>query len=298
MNKSNEKTMNSDKKLLENLKTFLLRAYKLICEHSEENELIEKEKIEVNDDRDKKDEINFINILKKFIENEKENYEMEISIKEEKSKFNENYFDINLYENHEIYMCNDLLKMKIKIKLEIIMATRSGNVEINFYYMNIDYNNKAQTIKLKPNLKCKIINSIIGKRGITYCTCGECEKCLNRYNFPFDDLLYYLRKQNKIKEGLKLTYLYFKGCNSYKNDSNYKCSFCKDFYVKKANIARLFCNKEIDPDHACQFWVCKNCCTKKYMYSDIEVCPNCKKFKVDFRKLKSYNKWKKSQKQK
>ena len=48
-------------------------------------------------------------------------------------------------------MCNDLLNMKIKIKLEIKMSVRSGNVEISFYYMKIDYNNKTQKIKLLPN---------------------------------------------------------------------------------------------------------------------------------------------------
>jgi hypothetical protein len=185
----------------------------------------------------------------------------------------------------------------------IKMSVRSGNVEISFYYMKIDYNNKTQKIKLLPNLKCKIINSEIGKRGITYCSTCElnmkesekCEKCRYRYNFPFDDLLLYLRKKNNIGEDLKITYLYFKGANSYKNDSNYKCSFCLDFYAKKANIVRLFCNKEIDPEHTCQFWICKYCFHNKLKYSNIyEICPNCKKFRISFRILKSYNKYKHS----
>ena len=305
---NNEKSMNSDEKLIKKLKKFLKRAYNLICSHNKDNELIEKEKIENDsDDEDKKDkdnEIKFINIIKKLFE--KEEVEMEISIKNHKCKFNENYFIINLYEKHEVNMCNDLLKMKIKIKLEIKMSVRSGNVEMSFYYMNIDYNDKTQKIKLLPNLKCKIINSEIGKRGITYCsTCDlnmkeseKCEKCRYRYKFPFDDLLSYLRRQNNISEELKFTYLYFKGANSYKNDSNYKCSFCTDFYAKKANIVRLFCNKEKDPEHTCQFWICRNCFYKKFKYCNSdEVCPNCKKFKINFRNLKSYNKYKNSSSQ-
>ena len=305
MFKNNEKSINSDEELIKKLKTFLKRAYNLICAHDKDNELIEKEKIEEDSDNEdnngKDDEIKFINIIQKLFE--KKEVKMEISLKSNKSKFNENYFIINLYEKHELNMCNDLLKMKIKIKLEIKMSVRSGNVEMSFYYLKIDYNNKTQKIKLFPNLKCKIINSEIGKRGITYCSTCElnmkesekCEKCRYRYNFPFDDLLLYLRKKNNIGEDLKITYLYFKGANSYKNDSNYKCSFCLDFYVKKANIVRLFCNKEIDPEHTCQFWICKYCFHNKLKYSNIyEICPNCKKFRISFRILKSYNKYKHS----
>ena len=242
------------------MKTFLLRAYKLISAHNEDNDLIDKENIEENsdsdsEDNDNNDEINFINILKKIIENEEEDYEMKVLVKKNKYKFNENNFIINLYEKHKINMCN-------KQKLEI-----------------------------KPNLKCKIINSIIGKRGITYCTCEKCDRCKNRYNFPFDDLLNYLKKQNSMKNDLKFTDLYFKGSNSYKNNSNYKCSFCIDFYAKKSNIVRLFYNEAIDPEHTCQFWICKDCFFKKIRYRSIEICPNCKKFKINFSNLKSYYKW-------
>ena len=276
--------------LKEKLKTFLLRAYKLICEDNG-NDLIEMEKIDDGKDS-KKDEINFINIIRKINENEKENFKMELSDK--KGQINENYFNIILYEKHEINMCNDLLKMKMKIKLEINMAMTSGNIEINFHTLRINYNNKSKMIKLEPNLKCLIINSILGKKGATYCSCGNdnnCKQCKNRGNYPFDDLLKYLKKDYNIKESLRLTYLYFKGCNSYKNDSNYKCSFCTDFYTKKSNIVRLFCNKEIDPDHTCQFWICKYCYEKKLKYGTNEICPNCNKFKVDFKHLKSLYKW-------
>ena len=279
-NNNLENNLNFDDEIYEKIEIFLLKVYKLICEDSEENELIDKEKI-IDNDNDDNDEINFINIIKKFIENEKKNYKMDISIKKEKCYFNEKFFIINLYDNHKINMCNDLLNMKIKIKMEINMALSNGNIQIKFYYMKINYNHKNQKLKLEPNLKCTIINSIIGKRGITYCTCENCDRCLNRYNFPFDGLILYLKEQNKIKEELKLTYLYFKGCNSYKNDSNYKCSFCKDFYAKKSNIVRLFCNKEIDPEHTCQFWICGNCYYNKLRYKDIEKCPNCGKFKVN-----------------
>ena len=138
-------------KLIEKLKTFLFRAYKLICEDNGNN-LIEMEKIDDGKDS-KKDEINFINIIRKINENEKENFEMTLL----ESQINEKYFNIILYEKHEINMCNDLLKMKIKIKLEINMAMTSGNVEINFYSLRINYNNKSQMIKIEPNLKCLII---------------------------------------------------------------------------------------------------------------------------------------------
>jgi hypothetical protein len=291
--KNSDKKLNWDDDFEEKVKIFLLRAYKLICADNEQNELIDKDSLDENSDNN--DEENFVNILKKFIENEKENYEMNISIKNEKCTFNEKYFNINLYDIHKVHMCNDLLKMKIKIKLEIIMSKINGNVEIKFHYMKIYYNHKNQTLELKPNLKCRIINNILGKKGITYCTCGNCFRCEQKkikYNFPFDDLLFYLQKRNKINPALELTYLYFKGCNSYKNDSNYKCSFCVDFYAKKSNIVRLFCNKEIDPEHTCQFWICRNCFYQKFHYGTDEICPNCKKFKVNFSKLKSYYNWK------
>ena len=184
----NIKIENNDK-LKEKLETFLFQAYKLICADNE-NDLIEKEKIKDNIKNNNKDELNFINIIQKLIENEKENFKMNLSIKD--GEINENYFNIILFEKHEINMCNDLLNMKIKIKLEIKMALTSGNVEINFHYAKINYNKKSQKIKLEPNLKCLIINSIIGKKGATYCSCGNEEKCIrckNRKNRPFDDLL-------------------------------------------------------------------------------------------------------------
>ena len=294
-NKNSEKIMNLNEEFFKKTKKFLLKAYRLICSDDEQNELIDKEKIEEEseiDCNDNNNELNFINIIKKLIENKEEFYTMEILIEKENCTYNDRYFNINLKENHQINMCNDLLKMKIEIIIEIDMAIRSGNVQIKFYHMNINYN-EEKNLELQPNLKCTIINSKIGKRGMTYCTCENCDRCKKRknYKFPFDSLLNYLKEQNKINDDLKLTYLYFKGCNSYKNDSNYKCSFCQDFYAKQSNIVRLFCNKEIDPDHACQFWICKDCFYKKYKYSDVEICPNCKKFKVNFSNLKSYYNW-------
>ena len=294
-----EKKLNFDDEIYEKMKIFLLKVYKFICEDSEENELIDKEKIDDNVSNDK-DEIDFINILKKFIENEKKNYKMKISMDEENSSFNDKFFIIYLNDKHKINMCNDLLKMKIKIKIKINMAISNGNIQIKFYSMQINYNHKNQELKLEPNLKCTIINSNIGKRGMTYCTCENCDRCKNKHIFPFDDLLFYLKEQNKIKEELKFTDLYFKGCNSYKNDSNYKCSFCQDFYAKKSNIVRLFCNEEIDPEHTCQFWICRNCYNNINKYRDknrdIEPCPNCGKFFVNFSCLKSLTKWKMKQK--
>lgn len=272
------------------LEQFLLRAYKLICEDNEQNELIDKE--EIDDNSDNKDEIKFLNILNEYIKNKKEHNKMEISIQDEKCSFNENFFIIKLKERHKINMCNDLLKIKIKIKLEVKILISNGNSQITFFSMEIKYNGDEPKLKLKPNLKCSIINSFIGKRGITFCTCNNCERCKNREIFPFDDLLDFLKEKNKINNKLKLTYLYFKGYNSYKNDSNYKCSFCKDFYIKKSNIIRLFCNHKIDPDHTCQFWICRDCYFSSLKYGTEEVCPNCKRFRVNFSILKSYYKWK------
>ena len=277
-------------KFKKKLEQFLLRAYKLICEDNEQNELIDKE--EIDDNRDNNDEIKFLNILNKCIKNEKEHNKMEISLRDKKCYFNENYFIIKLKERHEINMCNDLLKINIKIKLEVKILISNGNSQISFHYMEIKYNGDKTKLKLKPNLKCTIINSFIGKRGITFCTCNNCERCRNRENFPFDDLLKFLKEKNKISNNLKFTYLYFKGYNSYKNDSNYKCSFCKDFYINKSNIIRLFCNHKIDPEHTCQFWICRDCYFRNLKYGTKEVCPNCNKFIVNFSILKSYYKWK------
>ena len=300
---NSSKSLKYDVDINEKLKIFLLRVYGLICKDDEQNELIDKEEIEHDDNNN--DEEYFLNIIK-YINNYKENendkkndnkidnknYNMEISIKGKKCSFNGQYFIIYLKEKHEINMCNELLIMKIEIKLEIKMAITNGNVQIKFNQMKIYYNGKNQKLKLKPNLKCTIINSFIGKRGITFCTCENCARCENRKKLPFDDLLFYLKEKNGINNKLKFTFLYFKGYNSYKNDSNYKCSFCKDFYAKKLNIVRLFCNPEIDPEHTCQFWICKDCYRHKFNYGTEEICPNCGKFKINFAKLKSYSKWK------
>ena len=65
LKKSPEKNIqikNKDK-LKEKLKTFLFKAYKLICEDNE-NDLIEKEKIKDNIENNNKDELNFLILFK------------------------------------------------------------------------------------------------------------------------------------------------------------------------------------------------------------------------------------------
>ena len=298
-NSNSDKIINSDEKFIDKLKKFLLISYKLICEDYRKENNLKVEEIENEDEEDeyddpdyKKKKNNFLNIIEKLIENEEEMDNMDIKLNKENNKFNDKYFYIKLYEQHKIKMFNDLLKMKIKIKLDIVMSVKSGNSQINFSYLKINYNKKVDK-EIKLNLKYYLVNHILGKRGITYCTCENCNRCKNRYNFPFDDLLIYLKEQNGIKNGLEFTYLFFKGCNSYKNDAGYKCSFCKDFFAKKSNIVRLFCNNDIEPEHTCEFWICRNCYYNKFQNNrEEEVCPNCKKFKVNFSILKSYYKWK------
>lgn len=72
MCKNDERSINSDEELIKKLKTFLKRAYNLICAHDKDNELIEKEKIEEDSDNEdnngKDDEIKFMNIIQKLFE--------------------------------------------------------------------------------------------------------------------------------------------------------------------------------------------------------------------------------------
>ena len=75
MCKNNEKSINSDEELIKKLKTFLKRAYNLICAHDKDNELIEKEKIEEDsdneDNNDKDDEIKFMILFKNYLKKKK-----------------------------------------------------------------------------------------------------------------------------------------------------------------------------------------------------------------------------------
>ena len=147
------------------------------------------------------------------------------SNKKEKS-FNDRYFTLNVYVLHKISKFNDLLKLTIIFKVKIEMAVRSGNVNLSFTKCSIDYNDKAQEVIINPNLNCLLINN-------TYCTCGDCMKCRNRKEpKPFDDILYYLKKKNKIPNQIQFTGLWFGKYNRYRNESGYKCSFCTDFYKK------------------------------------------------------------------
>ena len=71
--------------------------------------------------------------------------------------------------------------------------------------------------------------------------------------------------------------------------------FCKEFYQKKLNIAKLYFNHDIDPDHSCQFWICRDCIKIKRLSKINELCPNCGKFLITFSKINRifrYYKWK------
>ena len=153
---------------------------------------------------------------------------------------------------------------------------------------------------MKPNITFILINNKLGNYSVAYCTCKNCMNCKNREEIkPFDDLLSYLKKKNKIDKELQFTQMYYGKYNKYNNQSGYKCSFCTDFYYKQSNIVKLFCNPDYDSDHTCQFWTCFDCYETKIKGNDkIEKFPNCGKFLVNFSKLFSiftYLKWKNKQ---
>ena len=176
------------------------------------------------------------------------------------------------------------------------MSIRSGNVKLNISKFIINYQDKAQEIIMNPNFGCLLINNKLGNYSITYCECGNCMNCKNKEEpKPFDDILYYLRKKNKIEEKIDFTGLWFGKFNRYRNESGYKCSFCRDFFSKKLNIVKLFCNPDFDSDHTCQFWICRDCFKAKRKENIHEICPNCGKFTITFSQLNSiyrYYRWK------
>ena len=71
---------------------------------------------------------------------------------------------------------------------------------------------------MNPNITILLINNNLGNYSVTYCTCGDCMNCKNRKEKkPFDDILFYLKKKNKINEKLQYTQLFYGKLNRYRN---------------------------------------------------------------------------------
>ena len=275
---------------------FFLNAYKII------NNKYFDIKEEEEDDDDKKKERNYmLKLIEQIIlENNNNNCVMSIKYnKEEENNFNERDLNINLYIKQKISKCHGLLNLKITFKVALKIAIRSGNVDLLISKCYLNYQNNTQKIKMNPNIAILLINNNLGNYSVTYCTCGDCMNCKNRKEKkPFDDLLFYLKKKNKIKEDLLYTQLFYGKFNRYRNESGYKCSFCKDFYNRKSNIVKLFCNPDYDSDHTCQFWTCRQCYLNNKSKKKDELCPNCGKFLINFSKLIRiyvYLRWKRNQ---
>ena len=228
-----------------------------------------------------------------------DNCDMRVKYSQDKeSNFSNRVIKIYLYIKHKISKCHDLLNIKITFKVALKIAIRSGNVELLISKCYLNYQNKTQKIIMNPNITILLVNNNLGNYSVTYCTCGNCMNCKNsKEKKPFDDLLSYLKEKNKIEEKLEVTQLFYGKFNRYRNESGYKCSFCKDFYDRKSNIVKLFCNPDDDSDHTCQFWTCKQCYFKNKKNEKDEECPNCGKFLINFSKvirIFAYLRWKKN----
>ena len=281
----------SESKLSKKLKLFFLNVYNIIYEDN-------YDKIESDDDENEKEIKYLLDLIKEILSEDKNsNCEISFVFGNKEKTFTDREFIINLYILHKIKKCNNLLNITIIFKVKIEMAIRSGNAKINISKLSIDYQDKKQEIVMKPNFNCLIINNKLGNYSITYCTCGDCMNCKNRKEpKPFDDILLYLRNKNNISKKVDFTGLWFGKYNRYRNESGYKCSFCTDFYQKKLNIVKLFCNPDFDSDHRCQFWICRDCYQNKKRIKRNELCPNCQKFIINFWQLNRiyrYLKWKK-----
>ena len=266
-----------------------LNAYKII----NRNDYDIKEE---DDDEDKKKEKNYILKLIEQIIIEKGNDNCDMSIEYSSSKennFTDRIINIYLYISHKISKCHGLLDLKIKFKIELKISVRSGNVELLISKCILKYKNTQQRIIMNPNITFLLINNNLGNYSVTYCTCKNCMNCKNREEKkPFDKLLSYLKKKNKLKQELQYTQLFYGKFNRYRNESGYKCSFCKDFYNKQLNIVKLFCSPDYDFDHTCQFWTCKPCYERfKSKDNKDKECPNCGKFLINFSKLKGIFKY-------
>ena len=296
VNKKKYNTFNlkfDEEVLSKKLTGFLLNAYKIISEKYYDI-IDEEDSNEIS--KEKKDLLNLIDEI--LLENKNKNCIITFVLADKDNIINDREFQLNFYAFHKIMKFNALLTIKIGFKIKIKMFIRSGNTRMSVQKCSINYN-KEQKVIIKTDFNCSLINNILGNYGITYCTCGDCMKCNNRKKpKPFDDLLGYLKETNSITNRKDFTGLWFGKFNRYRNESGYKCSFCKEFYQKKLNIVRLFCNSDIDPDHSCQFWICLDCYKKKCKNNYNELCPNCGNFFITFSKLRRifrYYRWKAKQ---
>ena len=277
-----------EKKLSKKLKNFFLSAYQLISE-----KYYNEDKI----DKNLKDNKNLLNLINKILlEYNNDNCEFSFLYSEENNRLYPNFFELHLKVIHKIKDFHGLITIKILFKIELKMFITSGNAEINILKYLICYGDSDKEIMRKPDFICFLINNTLGNYSITYCSCGDCMNCKNRNKpKPFDKLLIYLKKENNIRDNIFYTQLWYGKYNKYRNESNYKCSFCKEFYKKKLNIVKLFCNPDLDPDHSCLFWICRDCYYNKCKIKLNELCPNCKKFTINFTqtmRIFKYYKWK------
>lgn len=166
-----------------------------------------------------------------------------------------------------------------------------------------NYDNCASISTVEEKFEILLINSELGKKSLIFCGCNNegCTRCDSykknkERKGPFDEVLSYIKDQLKMEKNEEIHYtpLWFGKTNSYDNNSGYRCSFCKDFYQKRLNITKLYCNNrpefqknyEIDKDHLCNFYICKECYERKKRKGE-EICPNCKRYYVNFGRLKS-----------
>ena len=216
--------------------------------------------------------------------------------------FNNNYYFIPINLLYKIIICNNLLAINVRFKLNILISFRSGDAQIIFKKIKIYYENiEKKQLKIdliekfdieENDLIFHIYNNILGIFGLCKCICENsnckyCEAKKNKKNFfIFNNFIKYLNNLNKIYKHRDFTPIFYKPKpNSIYNNCNYKCSFCKTFRNNSSNkLWKYIFHNKTDLDHSCYFFICNNCYNEhKSIVKDCKIpCPNCKKFKVNF----------------
>ena len=221
------------------------------------------------------------------------------------------YYFLSYTIFYSVTIIERYLRIGVEILFELYLSYRSGNILITKLKPKIAYKNKDKCqgwLKLykeeedfPEELRLLIYNNELGKNGLKYCSC---ENCLyfnkikdNMKNddinkdilFPvesYEKLRILLNNKFNLGKNLELT----QPCRfrSKINKANplelITCSFCNSESLDSQVLVKIFFHKKIDSDHNCYFYFCPQCFDE---ITDNIPCPNCNKFQVNFKNIKT-----------
>lgn len=217
---------------------------------------------------------------------------------------NINYYILIYKTFFVINVKSNIITTHIVFKFTLQISRRSGvvlieNLSVMIYYQIYKILNK-ESINLNDILpksqlfKIILYNSVIDELSNTKCGClnQNCFICKEKVIRPFDEFVEQLNKIANYNDSIKEESILFFSNKLY-STLNAQCSFCPDLNnfpifpeAPVEKVSRLFYSN--DSDHHCMFYACEKCYDMMNANNNIQLCPNCFKFCVNFHYLQRY----------